>query len=203
MNDVLWSLVVLVIVVGACFVIFHAKIAAFFAEVHAKLDMMHSQHTVGLKQDLAEVKVLAQSLQDLFITHHNALAPEINTIVAAVTKPTPPPRAISTDAPPTTQPITAQEYATLCLKASVGSGGYVCGANWSQIEYLRALSPYAFADFCAQLAALPECKADPSTNQSATAGWIQNLSQQGQGIILTLDGKGLPIPAVDPRPTHA
>jgi hypothetical protein len=104
-----------------------------------------------------------------------------------------------------TAPITPAQYVAACLAASAGTGGYRNGASWNQIAFLKALSAKDFATWCAGLAAQPECaqKLDagvvPSVLNSASAGWLVGLSQQGQGIVFTLDGQGLPIPAVDPR----
>ena len=96
--------------------------------------------------------------------------------------------------PPITVPITPAEYVALCLKASAGLAGFVCGASWNQMEYLRQFSVKDFANWCAALALLPEC-----AGTGASAGWVTNLSQQGQGIVLTLTTQGLTLPATDPR----
>lgn len=117
---------------------------------------------------------------------------------------TPPASKPPVVAVPLLTPITPAEYVAAALRVSSGTS-YRSGAAWNQIAWLKSLSAFDFATWCAALAAQPECVqalgagVEPSVLNSASTGWILGLSQQGQGIVDTLDGQGLPIPDVDPR----
>ena len=90
------------------------------------------------------------------------------------------------------------------LVASVGQVGYRCLLSWNSLAWLAQRGAKGFAEWCAQVAALPECAADPSSGASASLGWITNLSTQGAGVLSALNqrlvAEGFPgIPATDPR----
>ena len=106
---------------------------------------------------------------------------------------------------PLITPVTPAEAVAATLKASTGTS-YASGLSWNQNQFLKVMDAKALADWCAGVAAQPDCVqvlpagVEPSVLNSASAGWIVGLSQAGQGIILAIvSGAGLSIPDVDPR----
>ena len=114
--------------------------------------------------------------------------------------------AVPVDPPsPLITPVTPAEAVAATLKASTGTS-YASGLSWKQNQFLKVMDAKALADWCAGVAAQPDCVqvlpagVEPSVLNSASAGWIVGLSQAGQGIILAIvSGAGLSIPDVDPR----
>ena len=107
--------------------------------------------------------------------------------------------------PPVITPVTPAEAVASTLKASTGTS-YTSGLSWNQNAYLKAMDAKAFADWCAGVAAQPDCVqvlpagVEPTALNSSSAGWIVGLSQQGQGVLLAMvEGAGLSIPDTDPR----
>lgn len=153
-----------------------------------------------------KIATLEADLNWLYDKVFSAGATTVN--VPAIAFPTVPAGALPATPPPAPPaplltPITPAAAVAAILAASKGSPGYASNVlSWNTLAWL-ASDAKAFASWCAGVAAQPECAA-AAGGPSDSLGWITDLSQQGQGVLMAVNAglatAGFPtIPAVDPR----